>query len=77
MAGGGWDLVGDAVIEVIHKVREFDPKDPRWQTDVVEPAIRRHTRPMVSIYKLRLVTMQVDALSAKQVSKGAPRLTCQ
>ena len=39
--------------------------------------IRRHTRPMVSIYKLRLVTMQVDALSAKQVSKGAPRLTCQ
>jgi hypothetical protein len=32
-------LVGDAVIEVIHKVREFDPKDPRWQTDVVEPAI--------------------------------------
>jgi hypothetical protein len=39
--------------------------------------IRRHTRPMVSIYKLRLVTMQVDALSAKQVSKEAPRLTCQ
>ena len=37
-------LVGDAVMKVIHKVRELDPKDPRWQTDVVEPSLLLATK---------------------------------